>query len=179
MKPDGEHYILYSSTLQKSFGGNIKGYQPQLLGGGANTSSGSGMVGSNERGMSRSILRKSFGRKNWLDLATNKKNVSKSTPFRVAMNAGDINGTVNASPMKELKPPNQVNGANALMGRLYGIGDGIKYGNAAYSGNQKFVYDSSDYIRYKQLGAKLKPYNTISFGGPPKNSNPFLMTSRK
>ena len=160
-------------------GGNIRGYQPQLLGGGANSSSGSGMVGSNERGMSRTMLRKSFGRTNWLDAVTNKKNVNKSTPFRVAMNAGDINGTKNASPMKELKPPNQVNSVNALMGRLYGIGDGVKHGGAAYSGNPNYVYDSSDYIRYKKLGAKLKTYNTISFGGPPKSSNPFLMAMRK
>jgi hypothetical protein len=160
-------------------GGNVRGYQPQLLGGGANSSSGSGMVGSNERGMSRTMLRKSFGRTNWLDHVTGKKNVNKSTPFRVAMNAGDINGTKNASPMKELKPPNQVNGVNALMGRLYGIGDGVKHGGAAYSGNPNYVYDSSDYIRYKKLGAKLKTYNTISFGGPPKSSNPFLMAMRK
>ena len=160
-------------------GGNVRGYQPQLLGGGANSSSGSGMVGSNERGMSRTMLRKSFGRTNWLDDVTGKKNVNKSTPFRVAMNAGDINGTKNASPMKELKPPNQVNGVNALMGRLYGIGDGVKHGGAAYSGNPNYVYDSSDYIRYKKLGAKLKTYNTISFGGPPKSSNPFLMAMRK
>lgn len=186
----GEHYILYSSKPDpiltsnppedKIFlGGNVRGYQPQLLGGGANSSSGSGMVGSNERGMSRTMLRKSFGRTNWLDDVTNKKNANKSTPFRVAMNAGDINGTKNASPMKELKPPNQVNGVNALMGRLYGIGDGVKHGGAAYSGNPNYVYDSSDYIRYKKLGAKLKTYNTISFGGPPKSSNPFLMAMRK
>ena len=185
-KPNGlgstytdEHYVLYSSKPEIFLGGNVRGYQPQLLGGGANSSSGSGMVGSNERGMSRTMLRKSFGRTNWLDDVTGKKNVNKSTPFRVAMNAGDINGTKNASPMKELKPPNQVNGVNALMGRLYGIGDGVKHGGAAYSGNPNYVYDSSDYIRYKKLGAKLKTYNTISFGGPPKSSNPFLMAMRK
>lgn len=36
---------------------------------------------------------------------------------------------------------------------------------ASYSGNPKFVADSSDFVRFKKLKAKSKTYNDKSFGG--------------
>ena len=83
------------------------------------------------------------------------------TPFRVAMNAGDL-----------LMRQNTPGGSNQIKGSV-GIGkyrntlgfiDGIKSGDGA-SGNQHYVYDSSVYIRYKKLREKQYNFNDTSFGG--------------
>ena len=43
---------------------------------------------------------------------------------------------------------------------------GIKNGGGSeYTGNPRFVYDGSDYVRFKRLVAKNKTYNDSSFGG--------------
>jgi hypothetical protein len=34
-----------------------------------------------------------------------------------------------------------------------------------FSGNPRFVYDGSDYIRFKKLNAINKNYNDLTFGG--------------
>ena len=47
---------MSGNTTNSSLGGGKPGAQPQLLGGGANSNSGSGMVGSSERGQSRMVL---------------------------------------------------------------------------------------------------------------------------
>jgi hypothetical protein len=38
-------------------------------------------------------------------------------------------------------------------------------GGALFTGNPKFVYDGSDYTRYKKIKAVNKTYNDSSFGG--------------
>ena len=128
-----------------SLGSGIPGSQAKLVG---------DMIGSSERGQSRFILRQAFGRKKWLEQVIGHSVQPKVGNFRYAMNAGDILGTVNESPLSSLPHPNQNNGQ--LYARNY---DGIHTGNAAYSGNPKYVYDSSDYIRFKKLQAKLRTYN--------------------
>ena len=55
------------------------------------------------------------------------------TPFRIAFNAGDANLKQNAT------------------------------GTNVSSANQHFVYDSSDYIRFKKLQAKNRNYNDKKF----------------
>ena len=50
-------------------------------------------------------------------------------------------------------------------------------GNATYSGNPKFVYDSSDFIIYKKIKAQGKTYNDKSFGGDTKQ-NQFTALAR-
>ena len=51
-------------------------------------------------------------------------------------------------------------------GNIQGQGSGgVNTGNATYSGNPKYVYDSSDVIRYKKLKAQGRTYNDKSFGG--------------
>lgn len=167
---------MSGNATNSSLGGGQPGHQPQLLGGGANSNSGSGMVGSSERGRSRMILREAMGRSMWLDSATGTKNVRKTTPFRVAMNAGDIRGTVNQGPLPQLPRPNQVNGPS--VNRTEARGDGVQTGGSAYTGNPKFVYDGSDYTRFKKLNAKLKTYNDKSFGGSNNGSYTFLMRVR-
>ena len=44
--------------------------------------------------------------------------------------------------------------------------------------NNKTVSDSSDFIRYKKLGAKLRTYNDKSFGGSNNGSYTFLKRVR-
>ena len=82
------------------------------------------------------------------------------TPFRVAMNAGDLYSRQSAPGGS-----NQVKGAvgRNITGLLLNSG-GVHKGDGA-SGNQHYVYDSSVYTKYKQLVAKNKNYNDISFGG--------------
>ena len=82
------------------------------------------------------------------------------TPFRVAMNAGDL-----LSRQAAPGGSNQVKGAvgRVPVGLLLNSG-GAHKGDGA-SGNQHYVYDSSVYTKYKQLAAKNKNYSDTSFGG--------------
>ena len=65
------------------------------------------------------------------------------------------------------KPSNQVNAPRrsslAGWGVLAGGVKTVATGGSAYSGNPKYVYDSSDYIRYKKLLAKNSLYNKPTF----------------
>lgn len=167
---------MSGNTTGSSLGGGTPGIQPNLIGSGAN---GSGMVGSSERGQSRFILRHAFGRKNWLESVIGYSVQPAIGNFRRSMNAGDILGTVNEGPLPALPRPNQVNGPNIAPGRLHGLNGGsVQTGGAAYSGNPKYVYDSSDYVRFKNLQATLRTYNDSSFGGSNNGSYTFLMNIR-
>lgn len=68
------------------------------------------------------------------------------TPFRVVMNSGDLQLRQNAP-----SPINQLSSRTMQWSRR----DGTSSGDGA-SGNQKYVYDSSTYIKYKALIQKLK-----------------------
>jgi len=87
------------------------------------------------------------------------------TPFRVAMNAGDLYSRQTASGGS-----NQVKGS---VGRPHGLAltsGGVQPGSGA-SGNQHYVYDSSVYTKYKQLAAKNRNYSDSSFGGDRNNAS--------
>ena len=87
------------------------------------------------------------------------------TPFRIAMNAGDL-----LSRQTAPGGSNQVKGSvgpgqtRYTRGARPSQGGGVFPGNGA-SGNQHFVYDSSDYIKYKKMSAINRNYNDIGFGG--------------
>ena len=176
-----------------SLGGGLPGTQPPggLLGGGAGSTGGSGMVGSNNRAMNREVLRSGFG--NAAYRLTNDRQVYplrnllftsgvqstynqiRTTPFRVAMNAGDINGTVNKpAGLENLPPPsNQVTTIRraSLAGWKLAAGAAQQTGGgSAYVGNPKYVYDGTDYVRYKKLRAINRTYNDSSFGGNDSNA---------
>ena len=90
------------------------------------------------------------------------------TPFRVALNAGDMH-------LRQAVG----GGSNQIKGRVGFINalarsDGTSKGDGA-SGNQHYVYDSSVYTRYKQLAAKNKNYNDPSFGGANNGAYTFIM----
>ena len=94
------------------------------------------------------------------------------TPFRVAMNAGDLLLRKHAAGGS-----NQVKGLIGTRSLMYSSG-GTASGDGA-SGNQKYVYDSSVYTRYKTLRTKQSTYNDSSFGGSNNSAYVFSVASRR
>lgn len=157
-----KNHQMMRSTNNKRLGGPVPGIAPKLIGGGANSNSGSGMDGSNGRAMDRFSLRKA-----WNGSAANLNN-SVQTPFRRVNNAGDLRGRINTSS----KGPNQVTNIRrqSLGGwKLFAGGVPEKDPHVA-SCHPKFVYDSSDYIRFKKMQSVNKNYNDYSFGGGGKGT---------
>lgn len=158
-------------TLASILGGGIPGAQPKggLLGGGGGSKGGSGMQGGAPRGRDRNLLREAFGLVTVPARAGVQPVLSGGargaiTPFRGAFNAGDTRGTVNESPLPTMGGSNQLSG-RLRRSQLVPSGGPRNDGASAYTGNPKYVYDSSDYIKYKKLRAKNKNYNDSSFGG--------------
>ena len=134
--------------------------------------------GTNVRAIDRNVLKSAFGN---MEYRTSdgvapryplKENTSLTTPFRTAMNAGDINGTinkkvdVNALP----KPSNQVNVKNSVGWKLFAGSAQTESNGSHYSGHPSYVYDGSDYARYKRLKAINNNYNDPTFGGDLHNA---------
>lgn len=132
----------------------------------------------NENPRNRERLRRGFGNQ-----AILKKdgtpffqhyNANGLTPFRVAFNAGDPNlanvRNMNSAPDSSLlhRGSNQIN-----LPMNPGVGDGISSVNngSYYSGNPRFVYDGSDFTRYKKLAAINRNYKDITFGGDLHNAS--------
>ena len=192
-----------------TLGGGLPGGQPPggLLGGGGGSTGGSGMVGSSERGRDRQVLRKAFGRfhvesseetnlggglgepnypiglgafdEDEVTAPSYTPTKHPITPFRQAYNAGDSNGTVNSTVLPGLPTHSQVGGTGAgqlIYGRVGGVHQG---GRSAFTGNPKYVYDGSDYIRFKKLQAKNRNYNDYSFGGANNGAYVPLMRVRR
>ena len=152
-----------TDTFPSVLGGGIPGAQPKggLNGGGSSGRfSGTGMEGGGAREMERVTLRRVLGFTNFPG------NPNAITPFRRFFNAGDTAGTVNSASSPLLgQPPNQL-GASSMVSRIQARQDGIKNtGEAFYTGNPKYVYDSSNYVRFKKLQAVNRNYNDSSFGG--------------
>ena len=183
-----------ADVMPSILGKGRPGGQPPggLLGGGAGSTGGTGMDGASARGRDRTVLRKAFGNNHFAhfkrpspvcgispgcsSLAGNGNGVP-ITPFRAASNAGDTAGTINEAPDSRLPGVNQVNGIGPS--QIHASSGGIhNNGSALYSGNPRYVYDSSDYVRFKKLQAKNRNYNDSSFGGSNNGSYPFLMAVR-
>lgn len=169
-------------------GVTYNGIAPTLIGGGAGArDQSSGMDGANGRSMSRKILRQSFGNKVIVTkngviygspLMRKNQKLTSITPFRAAMNAGDVCSTFNESTNPAFgKPPSQVRGVNPSLSSqavagYKGIAGRVQTsGNAAYTGNPRFVYDGADYIRFKKLNSINNNYNDCTFGGDQHNAS--------
>lgn len=134
----------------------------------------------NNNAMYRNVLRQAFGNAVYKKSDGNiihglKRGQAKTTPFRVVMNAGDINGTYN-SPVdsKALpKPSNQVKVGNSSLSGWKGLAGSIDtvQNGSFYSGNPKYVYDGADYVRFKKLQALNNNYNDPTFGGDQHNAS--------
>ena len=137
----------------------IKGYQAQPING--HTENG-GL-----RAIYRKQLSKSFGNNYNSELGSSPFLYNKNIlgHFRSSYNAGDVvtNKIINTD-IKYGKLSNQVGGNN--LSRLQGKGDGNsgQNGIAMYSGNPRYVYDGSDYARYKKLAAINKNFNDTTYG---------------
>jgi hypothetical protein len=145
-------------------GGGIPGGQPRggLIGAGAGSRfSGTGMEGGGQREMERVTLRRVL---NFTRYPAGDPKVI--TPFRRYFNAGDTAGTTNSAPSPLLgRPINQLSGSS-MVSRIHAMQDGVSsQGQSFYSGNQKYVYDSSNYVRFKKLQAVNRNYNDLSYGG--------------
>jgi len=152
------------ATTLSALGCGLPGVAPKLLGQGR----ASGTVGSSERGRDRNTLREAFGNNRWLygnapTMTGLVSGIYPQTPFRLATSSGDPLGTCQEAVRPDLPSINQVNGIGPS--QLNANGGGRSSGGAGYSGNPRFVYDSSDYIRFKKLQAKNRNYNDSSFGG--------------
>ena len=120
------------------------------------------------------------------------------TPFRALMNAGDPlmsnnkyagtqqgwNSNGESPDRVYYNEPNQVSStrraANGAAVRMSGyLPKANNYGSStsggsevsAWSGNQKWVYDGSDYVKFKKLQAQNRNFNDITFGGDRNNAS--------
>lgn len=151
-------------TNPSRLGGGIPGGMPKggLLGGGSGGRfSGTGLEGGGQRELERLTLRRVAG-----NTAFPSGNPQIITPFRRFFNAGDSAGSFNSAPSPLLgRAPDQV-GSSSIVSRIHAHQGGVSnQGQAFYSGNQKYVYDSSNYVRFKKLQAVNRNYNDLSFGG--------------
>lgn len=150
-----------------SLGCGPPGIAPKLLG----QQQASGVVSGGPRGLTRIILRKAFGNNKWYYnysplLGANPNLHYPQTPFRLAMSAGDPFGTLNQAPKKGFPNINQVSRGGLTGSMLPRVNGGaISTGEAGYTGNPKYVYDSSVYTRFSKDKAQNQNYNDISFGG--------------
>ena len=127
--------------------------------------------GGGERALYRKHLCKAFGNMHNSGLKSSPSLYNKNIlgPFRTAFNAGDVvTNHIEQTNTKYGHEANHVGGNN--LSRLKMLGDGMgRQGNAMYAGNPRFVYDGSDYARFKKLQAINRNYNDTSYGGANNN----------
>ena len=136
----------------------------QLIGGGANSTSGSGMDGGSGRQIMRFTLRNAWNGPAAKGTVNGKK--VAATPYTSGgsnqVNTGRIKLAANGS-------------ARVLGGSIFAIPDGT--GVPSSNTNVKYVYDGSDYTRFKKQQASNRNYNDTSFGGAGA-SNTFIALNR-
>ena len=152
-----------------SLGEGKKGSQPLLFG---------QAVGGGEKSNARRQIIRAFGNQVIKGLKNNDQDISPALysknilgPFRTANNAGDV-VTRNITPtnIKYGREANQVNGNN--ISRLSPSYGGMnRNGGAMYAGNPKYIYDGSDYIRFRKLQAINRNFNDTSYGGDQNNQS--------
>lgn len=167
---------------QNDNNGYVKAGRPgislRLLGGTASGSSGSGMEGGSSRDRMRFTLRTAWNGK----AASGTVNGHKvaATPFRAVNNAGDLLNRVAYTSGGS----NQVNtgrirlatnqSARILGGSIFAKPDGS--GVPSANTNVKWVYDGSDYTKFKKQQAANRSYNDWSYGG--SNNGSFTAINR-
>ena len=156
--------------------------------------------GDNDLAMSRKILKQSNNRRIEIDrevtpILTKYPGQDKTssldgglTPFRKLMNAGDIRNTHNANVIGKkncgsncpfdslyINAINQVSStrraSNGSAVRLGGVVPTTTNEPSLWTGNNKWVYDGSDYVTFKKLQAKNRNFNDKSWGGDRHNAS--------
>ena len=158
-----------------------------LLGGGANSTSGSGMEGGQQRGANRLFSRRVFNTRSYYrDTSAGAATQSAmilNGGYRSVMNAGDPLWRYNQACGGSDQVAGRIrNGANAsARGPLAGAamdsdcGRSTSFGSLVFvtgrdenqlaSGNQRYVADSSNFTRFKKTASLNGNYNDNSFGG--------------
>mgnify|MGYP000873082157 FL=1 len=151
-----------------SLGGGMPGIANKLIGGGANSTSGSGMDGGSTRSRNRFTLREAWNGSAASGKVNNKPVIA--TPFRAVNNAGDLLCRTNyvSGGSNQVTNVRNLFGWGILAGSVTSKNDGSGVPSATC--NTKFVYDGSDYTSFKKLQAINRNYNDYSFGGS-NNSN--------
>jgi hypothetical protein len=118
-----------------------------------------------EQTMSRRVLRSAWNTRYATGTVNGQSRVI--TPFRAVNNLGDFLSRTNYV----CGGPNQVNKSKPglRIGSIISACDAT--GVEGYSGNPKFVPDSSDYIRFKKQQAMNKNYNDSKNGGDESNGS--------
>ena len=139
-------------------GGGVKGISPHPVSNGT-------LKGSSELETIRFTLRNA-----WNGSAASEKwggHAPAATPFRVVNNAGDYfsrqNYTSGGSNQVTSVKQSIASGWRGLAGGVHANADGTGVPSATC--NTKFVYDSSDYIRFRKQMAMNRNYNDAGFGG--------------
>jgi hypothetical protein len=133
-------------------GGGIRGFIPQAL---ITTNNNGGFTNT------RFLLKNS-----WNTNKRNKKYGIIQTPFRVVNNAGDILSREYYSCGGSCQTFQSRPGMFGLKQRFGAIQSNCDTtGIPPSSCNVKYVYDSSDYIRYLKQGAINQNYNALNYGG--------------
>lgn len=159
----------------KKLGQGNKGHQPLLFG---------QATGGGERSNARSQLVRAFGNQVIPGLKNTHggSNVSPALyknnvlgPFRTAINGGDVvTRNISTTNKKYGRESNQVNGNN--VSRINANYGGIdRSGEAMYAGNPKYIYDGSDYTRFRKLQAINRTFNDKSYGGAENNQTQSIL----
>jgi hypothetical protein len=141
-----------------SLGGGVKGLSPHPISNGT-------MKGSSEYETTRFTLRKA-----WNGLAAS-KNINgmapAATPFRIVNNAGDYlsrkDYTSGGSNQVTSAKSSITAGWRGLAGGVHAAADNTGIPSATC--NTKYVYDGSDYTRFRNQMAVNRNYNDAGFGG--------------
>lgn len=163
-----------------NLGGKINGISPTVT---HATQQGNSLVApfgeASQIPMDRTIMRSVFPTTSTFEGKSVMTNKWAQTPFRIAMNAGDL-----LSRQTQPGGSNQIKGSVGIGQFRYSLGaspsqgGSVTKGNGA-SGNQHYVYDSSVYTNYKRLNAKNKNYNDYSFGGSNNGAYTAILASRR
>jgi hypothetical protein len=148
----GNSYILPGRSSK--LGGGIPGFIPQAV---YNTNN------NNEFVETRFALKQAWNTR-YARLVNNQKSIC--TPFRAINNAGDLLSRKYYScggPCQTFQSRPGLFGLKGHFGAIQNNCDGT--GVQPASCNIKYVYDSSDYIRYAKQKAVNKNYNDASYGG--------------
>ena len=159
-----------------SLGGGMPGVANKLIGGGANSTSGTGMVGGSARSRERFTLREAWNGSAATGRVNNRK--ISATPFRAVNNAGDLLNRMYYSSGGSNQVTNVRNqyGWDILAGSVKKSNDGTGIPSATC--NTKFVYDGSDYTKFKKLQAINRNYNDLSFGGSNNSTQSVIASVR-
>ena len=170
-------------------GGGIAGLMPQSV---------PARAKGNGNAVDRAFARRVFNNKMTFQSVTGGSKTSGmllNGGYRSVMNGGDALNRMNMSCGGSNQASNAVNGSANAAARNHGAGAvpqtgcglEVSYGSEKYqasaatganpiwSGNSRFVADSSDFTRFRKMRSVNRNYNDISFGGDQSNASQSIL----